>query len=86
MRERRNLPTALVLPFELSAMVLVASSCCSMCEKFRPSVTADAADVVCLPMPSVGVHARRTYCCSHPVHTGFLVHQPYNDELNTEER
>ena len=26
-----------------------------------------APDVVCLPMPSVDVHARRTYCCSHPV-------------------
>ena len=31
MRVRLNLPTALVLHFELSAVVLVATSCCSMC-------------------------------------------------------
>ena len=31
MRARLNLPTALVLHFELSAVVLVATSCCSMC-------------------------------------------------------
>ena len=30
-RVRLNLPTALVLHFELSAVVLVATSCCSMC-------------------------------------------------------
>ena len=28
-----------------------------------------------LPMSSVGVHTRRTYCCFHPVRTGFLIPQ-----------
>ena len=37
-------------------------------------------------MSSVGVHARRPYCCSHPVRTGFFVPQPYDDELKTEGR
>ena len=31
MRVRLNLPTALVLHIELSAIVLVATSCCIMC-------------------------------------------------------
>ena len=48
--------------------------------------TAAAPYVVCLPMLSVGVHARRTYCCSHPVRTGFLVRRRHDDELNTEGR
>ena len=86
MRVRPNLPTALVLPFELSVVVLVATSWCRMCSRFRPSATAATPAVVCLPMASVGVHARRTYCCSHPVRTGFLVPQPYDDELNAEGR
>ena len=36
-------------------------------------------------MSSVGVHARRTYCCSHPVRTGFLVPQTYDDEQKKKE-
>ena len=87
MRVRLNLPTALILHyFELSAVILVGTSCCGMYYKFRPSATAATPAVVCLPMSSVGVHARRTYCCSHPVRTGFLVPQPCEDELKTEGR
>ena len=86
MRVRLNLPTALALHFELSAVVLVATSCCIMCSKFRPSATAATPAVVCLPMASVGVQARRTYCCSHRVRTGFLISQPCDDELKTEGR
>ena len=37
MRVRLNLPTAPELHFEPSAVVLVATSCCSMCRTFRPS-------------------------------------------------
>ena len=50
-----------MLHFELSAVVLVAApaACCSMYLKFRPTAAATAD--VCLPMSSVGVHARRTY-------------------------
>ena len=48
--------------------------------------TAATPAVLSLPMLSVGVDARRTYCCSHPVRTGFLVPQPYDDELKQNRR
>ena len=86
MRVRLNLPTALALHFELFAVVLVATSCCYMCYKFHPSATATTPAVVCLQMSSIGVRARRTYCCSHRVRTGLLVPQPYDDELKRERR
>ena len=85
MRVRLNLPTALALHFQLSAVVMVATSCCSMYLKFFPTATAATPAVVCLPMSSVGVHAHRTYCCSHPVHTDFLVPQTYDDEVKKQE-
>ena len=59
---------------KLSAVVLVAAPLlvAAVCTISRSSTpTTDLS----LPMSSVGVHTRRTYCCSHPVRTGFLIPQ-----------